>query len=95
MIIFRLSMPNCGSWNGKWSGQDRIYAKTRPNRLVPKELVDKDFYYNFGDGWCANISVEKVTSAEAKKIMKKSVGFYGYDWMIDSLIKNGEILRED
>ena len=34
---------------------------------------------------------KKVDIKEANKIMKKSVGFYGYDWMIDSIIKNKEI----
>ena len=25
IVCFELSMPNVGSWNGKWSGEDRRY----------------------------------------------------------------------
>ena len=91
MIIFTLSMPNRGSWNNKWSGDGKVYARIRHNKAVPPEIVGKDFYYTWPDGWTACVSVEKVDAKEADKIMKKSVGFYGYDWMIDSIIKNKEI----
>lgn len=91
MIIFTLSMPNRGSWNNKWSGDGKVYARTRHNKVVPPDVVGKDFYYTWSDGWTACVSVEKVDTKEANKIMKKSVGFYGYDWMIDSIIKNKEI----
>lgn len=93
MIIFELTMPGVGSWNGKFSGSDRIYAKCYKNCKIPKDIIDKDFYYNFGDGWCANVSVTKVDSLTCRNIMKKSKGFMGYDWMIDSIIKNKEILK--
>lgn len=92
MIIFTLSMPNRGSWNGRWSGEDRVYARIFHNNDVPKDIIGKDFYYNWDDGWCACVSVTKVDSKEAAKIRKKSVGFCGYDWMIRSIIKNGEII---
>jgi hypothetical protein len=52
------------------------------------------YYYNFGDGWGASVSVRKVTAAQARKIERKSVGFCGYEWMIDSIIRDGEILVE-
>jgi hypothetical protein len=29
---------------------------------------------------------------EARKIERKSVNFCGYDWMIESIIRDGEIL---
>ena len=92
MIIFTLSMPNRGSWNGRWSGEDRVYARIFRNNDVPKDIIGKDFYYNWDDGWCACVSVTKVDSKEAAKIRKKSAGFCGYDWMIRSIIKNGEII---
>ena len=94
MIIFTLSMPTRGSWNGRWSGEDRVYARVFHNNDVPKDIIGKDFYYNWGDGWCAWVSVTKVDSKEAAKIRKKSAGFCGYDWMIRSIIKNGEIIVE-
>ena len=92
MIIFTLSMPTRGSWNGRWSGEDRVYARVFHNNDVPKDIIGKDFYYNWDDGWCACVSVTKVDSKEAAKIRKKSAGFCGYDWMIRSIIKNGEII---
>lgn len=27
ILEFKLSMPNIGSWNGKWSGEDEYFAK--------------------------------------------------------------------
>lgn len=92
MILFTLTMPNINTWNNTWSGVGNIYAKTRPNKLVPNEVVGKSFYYNFGDGWGASIAVEKMSSREAEKFMRKSNGFMGYDWMIDSIISNQEIV---
>lgn len=93
MIVFTLTMPNINTWNDSWSGQNKVFAKTRENRFVPKEIIDKSFYYNFGDGWGANINVEKMTAQQANKIMKKSSGFMGYDWMIDSIIKYNKIIN--
>lgn len=94
MIVFTLSMPTSGSWNGRWSGEDRVYARIFHNNDVPKDIIGKDFYYNWDDGWCACVSVTKVDSKEAAKIRKKSAGFCGYDWMIESIIKNGKIIAE-
>lgn len=94
MVVFTLSMPNRGSWNGRWSGEDRVYARIFHNNDVPKDIIGKDFYYNWDDGWCACVSVTKVDSKEAAKIRKKSAGFCGYDWMIRSIIKNREIIVE-
>lgn len=94
MIVFTLSMPTRGSWNGRWSGEDRVYARIFHNNDVPKDIIGKDFYYNWDDGWCACVSVTKVDSKEAAKIRKKSAGFCGYDWMIRSIIKNREIIVE-
>lgn len=91
MVVFKLSMPNVGSWNNKWTGEGRCYARIRTDKQVPKDVIGQSFLYNFGDGWTACVEVEKVTNNVAKAIMKKSVGFSGYDWMIDSIIKYKEI----
>lgn len=95
MLLFTLSMPNVGSWNGKWTGEDNVYARSfkRTNK-IEKELDGKSFCYDFGDGWTARISVQKVLSKDAKKIMKNSKGFAGYDWMISSIFEHGEIVWE-
>ena len=95
MIVFKLTMPGIGSWNHKWSGSDRSYIRTRDERTVPKELVGKDYSYHWDDGWVANVSVEKMDCRNAKKLLRKSAGFCGYDWMISSIIKYGYITDKD
>jgi hypothetical protein len=39
MIVFELSMPNKGSWNGKWSQEGQCFARVIDQRKVPKEVV--------------------------------------------------------
>jgi len=87
-ITFELTMPNVGSWNGKFSGADNKYTviKKLKNAEVDK-LELKNYYYNFGDGWGANVNV-KVSEKREKATNK----FMGYEWMIESIIKNGKII---
>jgi len=99
ILSFTLSMPNIGSWNGKWTGEGTLYARVinfgRSKKADAKanEILTKGYYhYNFGDGWSAGISVKAVSSKEAAMIRRKSKGFYGYDWMIDSIRHNGKII---
>ena len=99
ILVFTLSMPGCNSWNGRWSGEGRCYAITR--NFTGKKGEEKGrtiattgyYHYSFGDGWAAGITVEHVTPAEARKARAKSVGFCGYDWMVDSIIRHGKILN--
>ncbi len=91
-LLFILTMPNVGSWNGKWTGENRVYARVRNAKQSPNCKED-NYYYSFGDGWGANVEVRKVTVIEANKYIKKSVGFSGYDWMIDSILGYGQILN--
>lgn len=100
ILSFTLSMPNNNSWNGKWSGEDTFYAKvinfgrTKKATSQAQEILDKGYYYyNFGDGWGAGVSIEEVDSKRAAQIRRKSAGFCGYDWMIDSIKEFGEILN--
>ena len=92
MIVFELTMPHVGSWNGKRTGADRRYIRTRYERTVPKEYWDKDFHYSWDDGWGACVTVKRISAAEARKLERVSSGFAGYDWMIDSIIKRGYII---
>lgn len=91
MIAFILTMPNRGSWNGRWSGENNLYAIVKSERNVPKDVVGKSFWYSWDDGWSACVTVDKVDYKEGNKLKKKSMGFRGYDWMVDSIINKGVI----
>lgn len=91
MVVFILDMPKINTWNGHWSGEDDVYAKAYQNREVPKEVLNKEFSYNFGDGWTARVKVKQMPATESRKIMAKSKGFCGYEWMIRSIISRGYI----
>lgn len=98
ILSFELTMPNVGSWNGQWSGQGLKYYKHIKLRKkeVEKLLTNKErdsWYYNFGDGWGANVSVEIISSNEKKKRERISKGFAGYEWMITEILKYGRILE--
>jgi len=99
-IVFILTMPNCGSWNGKWSGEDDFYCRRRTYKNDDEKLknvmAENYHYYNFGDGWGAGVEVKEMTAKEARKLASKSKGFRGYDWMIDEIEEHGRILiREE
>ena len=105
LLCFKLSMPNIGSWNGKWTGERKFYAKvinfgrSKEADERAKAILAKGYYhYDFGDGWAAGISVSQVDAKEAARIRRKSSGFRGYDWMIESIKDNNliqPILREE
>lgn len=90
-LIFVLSMPNCASWNGKWSGEGRRYLHLKQ---VPegraKELDGKHYYHSFGDGWGAGINVLMAkTSAEVRAAKQATEGFCMYEWMCDNIVSHG------
>jgi len=98
ILCFTLSMPNVGSWNGKWTGANNLYAriinfgKSKKATGKAQKILDKGYYhYNFGDGWSAGITIKQVDAKEANKIRRASKGFCGYDWMIDSIREHGII----
>lgn len=94
LLSFVLSMPGVNSWNGQWSGSEDCYAIVISvrDKSQAQSIVDKGYYsYAFGDGWRAGVTVTQVTSNESRKIRKQSKGFCGYDWMIESIIKHGDI----
>ncbi len=97
-IAFTLSMPGSPSWNGKWSGENTLYARVRC--VVGKKniaglahlLAKRVFTYGWSDGWRASVEMREASRAEAAQIRRKSRGFQGYDWMIDSILRNGYII---
>lgn len=96
LVQFTLSMPNRNSWNGEWSGENNLYARVRnlnkKDYKILDELLEKGYYsYNFGDGWCAGVSIEKIDSKKARQVRKNSKDFCNYDWMITSILKDGYI----
>jgi len=104
ILSFELTMPNVGSWNGKWTGADRKYYVIRKvsDRYLKskdhlKELIEKgqdSWHYSWNDGWGANVRVQKIDSIEAAKRRKLSKGFAGYEWMINSILFYGEIMND-
>jgi len=95
LVSFQLTMPNVGSWNGKWTGASKKYyvvQKIAPTWLKKqehfKELLEKgrdNWHHSWNDGWGANVTVEIIDASEAKKRRKESAGFCGYEWMIDNI----------
>ena len=94
MIVFELSMPNKGSWNGKWSQEGQLFVRVIREYDVPKEYWNKSFYYMWDDGWTACVTTTRMTANKARKLERKSKGFCDYDWMIRSIIKYGDIRDE-
>ena len=91
-IEFKLTMPNRGSWNGKWSGEDRNYTRLREvNDEQGAQLDGRSWSYGWSDGWRAEVSARIVIAGE---ILKPSHGFQGYDWMIASILQYGKICAD-
>jgi hypothetical protein len=101
-VVFKLEMPNNNSWNGKWSGEDKIhciiksypYSKNKELSSSLKNVISagKGSGYDFGDGWRAYVKISECTASEKKELVKKSAGFCGYDWMISDIEDYGHIL---
>lgn len=97
ILSFEITMPNVGSWNGQWTGAKnahfafRKYTKDKALELMQGK-DSRNFYYNFGDGWGANIKMKPILVSEKRKIERFNSGFMGYDWMIDSIEKHDKII---
>ena len=88
-VVFKLTMPGVGSWNGQWTGAGKNYEVVRnlPAKQA-RELDGKSWHHDFGDGWCAKIAARIPAKGER---LQQSAGFCGYDWMVDSIIATGHI----
>lgn len=100
-LIYSLTMPNNNSWNGRWSGEGNNYERVQnlgrkqSDHDHMNEMDGKSFYYDFGDGWGARVSVRKATAEEARRSRAYTKGFCGYEWMIRSIKKHGKIISDD
>jgi len=96
-LVFELWMPSNNSSNGRWTGDAGYYARVRNFRskkalIRANEILEKKYFmYSFGDGWVARIDVYEASNNKSRQVRKKSNGFCGYDWMIDSIVKNLKI----
>ena len=100
-LAFILSMPSNNSWNNKWSGEGKCYAiirnvgKSKAAQARADKLVEeKSFRYEFGDGWAAAVTVRQVENNEARQLRRQTLGFQGYDWMVDSIMEHGKIVSK-
>jgi len=101
MILgFTLSMPRNNSWDGRWSGDGRVFALVRAFvgkrglAQADKIMAGQPYSYRFGDGWSARIDVRKLTHSEAARLRRTSVGFSGYDWMVRTIVEYGKPMAE-
>lgn len=99
-LVFELSMPNRGSWNGRWSGEDRYYAIVRnfpglKGARKAREILEKgSYFYSWTDGWGASVNVREIDGREARRIRSRSKGFCGYDWMVRTICDYGKIMDD-
>jgi hypothetical protein len=91
LMAFELSMPGCGSWNGRWTGEGRPYVRVE-NITKKWDVKPGRHSYDFGDGWRASVTVRQVDGKTAAKLRRQSAGFCGYDWMINEIKNHGRIL---
>lgn len=97
MIVFSLSFPTNGAWNGKFTGEGNLYAKTKDIRNkdeVSSLIKGSPYSYRWDDGWTVLIEVYEMNGKEVTKIRRKSKGFMGYDWMIKSILEHRKILTD-
>ena len=92
IVCFELTFPNRGSWNGHWSDEREghcLFKKMKEKEA--QKYNGRDWYYNFGDGWCANISATINDAYTTRFLKRKNGGFCGYNWMVDSIMAYDEI----
>lgn len=96
-LVFELSMPGRSSWNGRWSGENNLYAvvenfTTNKRKSKASQILESQpYFYRWDDGWAARINVRAVESKESASIKRRSKGFCGYEWMIRSILDHGAI----
>jgi hypothetical protein len=93
-------MPNCASWDGRWSGEGRKYVIVKTFRgkketeKAERILAAGYYHYSWPDGWGAGITVSEATSSQASKLRRESNGFCGYDWMVRTICDYGRPMAD-
>ena len=70
LVAFQLTMPNVGSWDGKWSGSDSLYARVRKARsktdieAARRAVAGKPFHYS----WTAGKPAEEAASRAREQL---------------------------
>ncbi len=91
-VEFKLAMPRRGSWDNKWSGEDKNYTLTRElNDELASRLDGRSWSYGWPDGWRAEVSARVVSADEQQK---PSHGFHGYNWMVTSILAYDKIYAD-
>ena len=101
LLAFTLTMPGRNTWNGRWSGDGELFCivknlgQSKSVRMKGEALAGRSYGYAWNDGWYASIDVREVDAAEARRLRAKSKGFWGYGWMVESLLRHGDIRTEE
>ncbi len=96
IIAFTLSMPQRPA-SSNW-GRDRLYCVTqrfstkRGKERAEQIVAGGPYDYHFSDGWGMLIDVRIVGAKEAASLKKRSAGFAGYNWAIDTICRYGRIM---
>lgn len=91
-VEFQLKMPRRSSWNGAWSGDKRNFSLVRElDAEDAAKLGGKSWTYRWSDGWIACVSARVVIDRD---LLAASDGFCGYGWMVDSILRYGEIYAD-
>lgn len=90
-LAFVLTMPCSPTWNGRWSGEGKLYAiveNVRKQEQAELVLAGSPYMHRWDDGWVAQIAVKAVDAAEARRLRKQTCGFNGYGWMVRNIISH-------
>ncbi len=91
-----LSMPNNNSGNNRWTGDSERYsleygrARKGTMRYTQLKALVGNYYYDFKDGWGANVEIRKAEKGE-----KPSRRFAGYEWMVSDIRIHGRICTRE